>query len=84
MKVSELIRILQSVDPDREVVIVQPLEGNFTARPLDRCKIGTYRADTTYHGVYGIQKLTPKLARQGYGYGDVVKGVNALILKPVS
>lgn len=84
MKVSELIRILQSVDPDREVVIAQPVGGNSTARPLDHCKLGTYRADTTYHGVYGIQKLTPKLARQGYGYEDVIKGVNALILKPVN
>jgi hypothetical protein len=83
MKVYELIEMLQKESIDREVVIAKDGEGNDYS-PLYGMWRGAYRADTTYSGEAGLEKLTIEDEERGYSEDDVVNGVPALILYPVN
>lgn len=87
MKVKELKKLLQNVDDERIVIMQADGEGN-SYSPL--CTIddeSNYRADSTWSGIVGYQKLTAKLIKQGYSDGDIVSGEGAepcLILVPTN
>lgn len=83
MKVKELIELLQSVDPEREVIIQKDAEGNDYS-PLADAWEGSYEADSTWSGYAGIEELTPELEAQGYSDWDVKSGVPAIMLVPVN
>ena len=84
MTVKQLINKLQKCDPDREVVMSRDAEGNGYS-PLDDFWEGAYRADSTWHGEVGLEKLTKADREAGYTDEDVMDdGVPALILCPVN
>lgn len=82
MKVKELIEILKECDMDREVICEKDAEENVYS-PLYSIFTCSYRADTTYSGKIGLEKLTKKLEKLGYAEEDVIKGgVPAITLNP--
>ena len=83
MKVHELIEMLQEEDINREVVIAKDSEGN-NYSPLEGMWRGAYRADTTWSGEAGLERLTAEDIERGYGEEDVMDGVPALIIYPVN
>lgn len=83
MTVRELIEQLSSVEPDRIVVMSKDAEGNGYS-PLADWWGGSYKAETTWYGEAGLESLTPEMEAKGYGDGDVVRGVPAIILQPVN
>ena len=86
MKVKDLIKILQTVDPDTKVLISSDAEGNSFSELAD-CET-SYACRNDYesrHGmVYevGIKTLTPELEEDGYTEEDVVDGESCVILWP--
>jgi len=83
MKVSELIEKLKKIDGNRIVIIQKDAEGNGYS-PLSNLWEGSYKAETTWWGEVGLEKLTKKDIKQGYGKEDVLDGESALILEPVN
>jgi len=83
MTVKELIEFLSRHDPDRIVIMAKDAEGNGYS-PLSDGWIGRYRADTTWSGDVGLERLTPQLKKDGYSQEDVIDGDPALILCPVN
>ena len=81
MKVSDLIQLLQKEDPNRLVVISKDSEGN-SYSPLSDMHIASYKADSTWSGECGLEKLTDELESRGYTEEDVLDGEPALILYP--
>lgn len=84
MTVKELIEALSKEDPNRIVVMSRDAEGNGCS-PLADWWSGAYRADTSYSGEVGLEKLdeTSKLA--WHSEEDVVVGGRpAIILCPVN
>lgn len=84
MTVKELKKILKGIDDDRIVILQKDAEGNGYS-PLagldDECN---YRADSTWSGDVGYEKLTPELEERGYSEDDIVDGAPALILYPIN
>jgi len=81
MKVSDLIYKLQQEDPERIVVMSGDSEGN-NHSPLYDYWLGRYRAETTWSGEVGLEKIEP-----GYSEEDVLDpriSEPALILNPVN
>ncbi len=83
MKVKQLIKLLQKEDPDRIVVVASDAEGN-NYSPLSDITTGAYDPETTYSGVYGLEKLTKAGIKLGYSEEDVIKGKKALCLHPIN
>lgn len=83
MKVKELLQLLANEDPERIVVMAKDAEGNGYS-PLHGLWSGAYRAETTWHGEVGFEKITPELRQQNYSEMDVCDGVPAIILTPVN
>lgn len=87
MIVKELKEILKDIDDNRIVILQKDGEGNGYS-PLevidDTCN---YRADSTWSGEVGYEKLTKELIKQGYSDGDIVSGDGAepcVIFVPVN
>jgi hypothetical protein len=87
MTVKELKKLLENVDDNRIVILQKDGEGNGYS-PLECIDDeSNYRADSTWSGEVGYQKLTPELIKQGYSDEDILSGdgaVPALILVPVN
>lgn len=84
MTVKELIAKLEKEDPDRLVLVQKDGEGNGYS-PLYQVTTGAYRADSTWSGEYGIEKLTEELKARGFTEEDVYEGgVPALALVPTN
>jgi hypothetical protein len=84
MTVKELIKGLQSEDPDRIVIFQKDPEGNGYS-PLANWWAGAYKAETTWCGEAGMDKLTDDDMASGYTEEDVLEGgVPALFLYPIS
>lgn len=84
MKVRKLIELLQTQDPDREVILSKDGEGNSYSPACD-FSTGAYAAETTWCGSYGLEELTEELEKQGYLDEDVIEdGVPCLVLWPIN
>lgn len=83
MTVSDLIKLLETEDPARLVVMSKDGEGN-NFSPFHGHSVGVYKADSTWSGEIGIEKITPALEKQGYSEEDVVEGERALVLWPTN
>lgn len=84
MTVRELIAELQQEDPDRLVVTSKDAEGNRHS-PLSGFWVGAYRAENSYSGEVGLEKLTKEYRKQGYTEEDVVTdGVPCIVLSPIN
>ena len=84
MTVKELIEELKQLDETRIVVMSRDAEGNGYS-PLSHFWTGAYRAETTWMGDVGLEKLTAKDRKDGYGEEDVIDdGDPAVILCPVN
>lgn len=83
MKVSQLIKFLQEENPDREVILASDPEGNsfhLFSGVIERC---AYRKDDFGDVEIGLERLTPKLKKQGYTEEDLVEGGRpALVIFP--
>lgn len=87
MKVKELIEELKKVDGDRVIILQKDAEGNGYSPLAGLDSEVNYRADSTWSGDIGYQKLTPELRKQGYSDGDIISGDGAepaLVLFPVN
>lgn len=82
MKVKELKKLLEPVDDERIVIISKDGEGNGFSPLAELDDASNYKADSTWSGEVGIEKLTPELEKQGYCEEDVNDGVPALVLWP--
>lgn len=85
MKVKELKKMLEEVDEDRIVILQKDPEGNGYS-PLagldgENC---SYQAETTWYGEVGLERLTPKLKKDGYTEEDVLEGEKAVVLWPIN
>ena len=84
MKVKEFIKKLQKLDGNRVVIMAKDAEGN-NYSPLADMWAGAYRADTTWYGEVGFEKLTKRDRDIGYTELDLVDdGKPAVILTPVN
>lgn len=83
MTVSDLINLLKTEDPSRIVVMSADGEGN-NFSPLSGHSVGSYRADSTWSGEVGLEKLTPEMEKKGYSEEDVIEGKRALVLWPTN
>lgn len=84
MKVKDLIKRLQKCDPNRVVIMAKDSEGN-SYSPLADFWEGSYRAETTWYGEVGLEKLTEADRKAGYTDEDVMEdGKPALILCPTN
>lgn len=78
MKVSELIDVLNDMDPEAEVVLQADAEGN--DYQLLRCyEGGLVFADDKYDRSVKYRKLTPELEECGYNEEDVWDGVEDVV-----
>lgn len=84
MKVKELKKLLEKVDDNRIVILQKDGEGNGYS-PLEGISDEeNYKADSTWSGEVGFEKLTPALKKAGYCEEDVLEGEPACILFPVN
>jgi len=83
MTVGQLITELQTFASDRIVILSKDIEGNAYS-PLYAVHTGAYKAETTYSGQGGLERLTDELKKQGYDEEDIVDGMSSAILYPVS
>ena len=84
MTVEQLIKALQKEDPKRIVVMAKDAEGNGYS-PVSSFWTGAYRADSTWSGEVGLEKLTPADKKQGYSEDDVIDdGKPCVVLCPVN
>jgi hypothetical protein len=79
MKVKELVELLQTFDPNAEVILQRDPEGN-SHSPLHGSE-GNGAWDEK-NREYGYAELTFELRKQGYSQEDCVKGVPAIVLWP--
>lgn len=83
MNVKELIKLLQKEDPNRLVICSKDSEGNEYS-PLSSVWTAAYRAETTWYGEVGLEKLTAADKKFGFTEEDVIDdGVPALIFTAV-
>ncbi|MCP6727326.1 MAG: hypothetical protein KJI69_04955 [Patescibacteria group bacterium] len=83
MKVKDLIKELQEVDPERMLIMSSDAEGN-SHSPLYSISEGAYLADSTYSGEYGLEKLTNEDIEYGYTIEDLIDGEKAICLHPTN
>ena len=83
MKVKQLIKILQKVDPERFIVMAKDGEGNGYSPLYDICECA-YAPDSTWSGEVGLEKLTKADIKAGYSEEDVLKGKKSICLRPVN
>ena len=84
MTVRELIEDLKKEDPDRLVICASDSEGNDYS-PVDDYTTGAYRAESTWSGEFGEEKLTKEDRELGFTDDDLIKdGVPALCLFPTN
>jgi len=76
MKTSELIKILEKLDPETEVVLQGDAEGN-TYMSLYSYWFGGFNEK---EGEAGYLKLTDKLKKEGYTEEDIIDGKPAIML----
>jgi glucose dehydrogenase len=85
MKVKQLKKLLEKVDDDRIVILQNDSEGNgFSPLSDIDYKNVVYKAESTWSGEIGLEKLTPTLIKAGYTKDDLSTGEKALILIPVN
>lgn len=70
MKVRELIEALQSVDPEREVVLQKDSEGNGYSPCTGLDDNAAYEADSTWSGEVYPQTITDEMRQEGYTDDD--------------
>lgn len=84
MKVKELIKLLQKENPERIVVMASDAEGN-SYSPLDGISTAAYKAETTWSGEVGLEKLSEEDRAAGYTEEDVLEGGKpCVILHPTN
>lgn len=86
MKVKDLIKELQSCDPEDEVVMSKDSEGN-SYSPLSSIWEGIYVPDSTWHGDVYMRELTEEDKKAGYTNEDLYDGddgVRATVLSPTN
>jgi hypothetical protein len=84
MTVKDLIDRLSKEDPNRVVICAIDGEGSGHT-PLAGFWVGRYKAESSYAGEVGIEKLTAADKKRGYTAEDVMTdGVPALILTPTN
>lgn len=83
MNVQELIEQLQTLDPERIVILQKDAEGNGYS-PLSCFWEGAYEAYSTWSGEAGLDKLTDELIAEGYSEDDLCRGEPAVVLVPVN
>jgi len=76
MKVKELMKILETLDPETEVVIQGDAEGN-SYMGLYSYWFGGFNEED---GEAGHLKLTDKLKKEGYTEEDIIDGKPAIFL----
>lgn len=81
MKIKQLLKILQSKDPNREVILSNDAEGN-NYSPLATCSIAAYAPNNSYSGEVGLEELTEEDKKAGYTEEDVIKGKPAIVFYP--
>jgi hypothetical protein len=79
MTVEELIKLLQTFDPNSLVIMQRDPEGNGYSPLAGAEDNGAWDSD---EGEYGYAQLTPKLKQSGYSTVDCVQGVPAVVLYP--
>jgi hypothetical protein len=77
MKVKELKKLLEIVDDERIIILQKDAEGNGYSPLIEIDAEVNYRADSTWSGDIGFEKLTADLRKQGYSDGDIVSGDGA-------
>ena len=81
MKIKELIDILESYDPETEVVMASDSEGNDYS-PVDGFSEGLYVADSTWSGqMYDEEEFAEYVEDEEFDKED---GVKAICLFPVN
>lgn len=83
MKIKELLEILRSENPDREVILSSDGEGN-NYSPLYCCNLGNYSSDSESSGQVGLEKLTEEDKEAGYTEEDILKGKPVIVLYPTN
>lgn len=85
MTVKELIKELETCDPELPIILQKDAEGNGYS-PLAGVdgEDSAYQADSTWNGEVGLRKLTPELEKQGYGEEDIMQGEPCVVLWPVN
>ena len=78
MTVRELLDLLETLDPELNILVSKDSEGN-EYYPLDGYDIGAWDEDEERVGLVG---LTDEDRRQGYTEEDVVDGPRVLVLVP--
>jgi len=76
MKVNELVKILEQLDPETEVVLQGDAEGN-SYMSLYSYWEGGFDEEA---GEAGYLELTGQLKKQGYTEEDIIKGKPAIML----
>jgi hypothetical protein len=76
MKVSELMKVLEELDPETEVVLQGDAEGNTFMSLYSYWQGGFNEED----GEAGYLELTGQLKKQGYTEEDIIKGKPAIML----
>ena len=76
MKASKLIKILEKLDPDTEVVLQGDAEGNSHMALFSYWK-GLFNKN---NGEVGYSKLTKDMEKQGYTEEDIIEGKPAIFL----
>lgn len=79
MKVKQLIKRLQRLNPNDDVVLSSDDEGNSYRLLNSICDNSTYTKDG-YNIEVGLGKLTPELKEGGYTEEDVLAGNKCIIL----
>lgn len=83
MKIKELIKLLEKEDPERIVIMASDGEGNGYS-PLSSIWTAAYKAENTWSGEVGLEKLTEEDEEQGYTEEDVLKGKKAIVFSPTN
>ena len=85
MKVKDLIEVLKTADPERIVILQRDPEGNGYAQ-LDQVEIdnAVYQPSREESEAIKLERLTEKLADEGYTEEDVLKegGQKCIVLVP--
>lgn len=84
MTVEQLIKKLEKIENKKRIVVMsRDAEGNGYS-PLSGFWEASYKAETTWSGEVGLEKLTKADEKAGYSEEDVLKGTPALVLTPIN
>lgn len=86
MTVKELIEMLETVENKNRIVIcMKDAEGNGYTPLSDIDDQFAYRAEATWYGEVGYEKLTDELKKLGYSEEDIIEdGEPCLVLCPLN